>query len=519
MERIVMKINGRKEWQARHGWIVPVCFGFSCALITFAVIFLMIRGFVRMEREWIFSIGADLFCMAVCVMLCFSSVLNSKVRNTDTYIFITLLTTDVFALFLDEMSWIVQGFPEMRIVNLCINVLFFMVGFVLIYLFWVYIRRALKLRDKAMQYANMFVTVMLFPSLLMCLTNFFYPIFFEVDENGVYVRAAQWDVSQLYLSIAFTVVIIAIAFSKATTTERFVAISFVAIPMLNQFLTSNIFGRTTQYAAMTVSIVLIHGVLFADREKTLAATEMELGVATKIQENMLPSTFPFMPERTEFDLYASMTPAKEVGGDFYDFFMIDDNHLALVIADVSGKGIPAALFMMASKILIKNTVMTGKNPAEVLRVVNNQICGNNQEEMFVTVWLGVLNLDDGVLISANAGHEYPIVKCPGGDFELIKTKHSFVVGGVQGVRYMESEWKLEPGSKLFVYTDGVTEANNQAEELYGLERFLSVLNKHQDVSPKALLEAVEADVEQFAQNQPQFDDLTMLCIHYRGKEQ
>ena len=214
-----------------------------------------------------------------------------------------------------------------------------------------------------------------------------------------------------------------------------------------------------------------------------------------------------------------MTPAKEVGGDFYDFFMVDDNHLALVIADVSGKGIPAALFMMASKILIKNTVMTGKSPGEVLRAVNNQICENNREEMFVTVWLGILSLDDGKLVTANAGHEYPMLKKPGGDFELVKTKHSFVVGGMAGIKYKETEMVLEPDSKLFVYTDGVPEAEDESERQYGYDRFLSVLNKNKDEMPDKLLEAVGADVKAFVQDQPQFDDLTMLCVHYKGSMQ
>ena len=233
---------------------------------------------------------------------------------------------------------------------------------------------------------------------------------------------------------------------------------------------------------------------------------------------MLPTTFPFMPERSEFDLYASMDPAKEVGGDFYDFFMVDDNHLALVMADVSGKGIPAALFMMASKILIKNRVMTGESPGKVLRAVNDQICESNEEEMFVTVWLGVLDLRNGTLISANAGHEYPILKEPDGDFELIKSKHGFVLGGMPGMKYRETEMVLQPGAKLFLYTDGVPEAENQSETQYGYDRFLKALNSRKDGTPQQLLAAVEESVAAFVQDYIQFDDLTMLCVHYTGTQ-
>ncbi len=517
MNELVKKVYSKREWLGQQLWIVPACFGFSCFLTVASIVMLAVRGFDGMRVEWMFSIGADIFCMAVCTMLCFSATLNHKARNADTHVFVTLLTTNAFSLFLDELSWVVQGNPKLRLVNLTGNVLFFMMGVVLIYLFWKYICGALKLNDKPMVIADVFVTAMFYPSMVLCLINFVYPLFFEVSADGVYSRAAQWDVSQIYLSITLTVVILAIMFAKATKKDRFVAISFITIPLLNQILTVNSFGLSTQYASMTVSIVLIYGVLFAEREKTLASTEMELGVATKIQADMLPNTFPFLPDRTEFDLYASMTPAKEVGGDFYDFFMVDDNHLALVIADVSGKGIPAALFMMSSKILIKNTVMTGKSPGEVLNIVNRQVCESNQEEMFVTVWLGILNIEDGTLVSANAGHEYPIVKTPGGDFELLKTKHSFVVGGMSGIKYKETVTNLAPDTKLYVYTDGVPEAENEAQEQYGYDRFLKILNKKKDETPEELLHAVRGDVKNFTKDHAQFDDLTMLCVHYKGK--
>lgn len=243
----------------------------------------------------------------------------------------------------------------------------------------------------------------------------------------------------------------------------------------------------------------------------------ELSLATRIQEDMLPNIFPAFPERPDFDVYAVMDPAKEVGGDFYDFFLIDKNHLALVIADVSGKGIPAALFMMVSKILIQNYVKSGMNPAEVLGTVNKQICANNREEMFVTVWLGVLDLTTGDLVAANAGHEYPALLEADGQFELIKDKHGFVVGGVDDVVYKEYEMKLTPGSKLFLYTDGVPEAMNEDQDMFGTERMLEALNKDKGAGPEELLHNVRAAVDSFVGDAEQFDDLTMLCVEYKGK--
>ena len=244
--------------------------------------------------------------------------------------------------------------------------------------------------------------------------------------------------------------------------------------------------------------------------------EAELNLASRIQNSMLPHEFPPFPERNEFDLYASMDPAKEVGGDFYDYYLVDDDHLALLIADVSGKGVPAALFMMVSKTILKTHAMTGISPSEVLGKVNDAICNNNHAEMFVTVWLGILEISTGKMTAANAGHEYPAIMNASGKFELLKDKHGLVIGGMEGVPYKEYEIQLEPGSKLFVYTDGVPEATTANEEMFGTERMLNALNKNPEAGPEEILKCVRASVDDFVQDAEQFDDLTMLCLEYRG---
>ena len=242
----------------------------------------------------------------------------------------------------------------------------------------------------------------------------------------------------------------------------------------------------------------------------------ELSLATKIQERMLPDIWPAFPDRTEFDIYASMDPAKEVGGDFYDLFLVDDDHLCMVMADVSGKGVPAALFMMASKAIIANNAMQGKSPVKILEDTNAAICANHQEEMFVTVWIGILTISTGRLVAANAGHEYPVIMQPDGKFELFKDKHGFVVGGLEGVRYKEYELALLPGAKLFVYTDGVPEATNAENELFGTERMVEALNETANASPEQILGHVRQTVDGFVKDAEQFDDLTMLCMEYKG---
>ena len=242
----------------------------------------------------------------------------------------------------------------------------------------------------------------------------------------------------------------------------------------------------------------------------------ELALATRIQADMLPNIYPAFPDRTEFDIYASMNPAKEVGGDFYDYFLIDDDHLCMVVADVSGKGVPAALFMMASRIILANNAMMGQSPAQILTDANASICANNREEMFVTVWLGILELSTGTLTAANAGHEYPAVRHDGGLFELQKKKHGPAIGATNTAKYKQYELKLRPGDRLFVYTDGVPEATAAGNVFFGMDRMLDALNEARDAEPKQILQNVRRAVDDFSENAEQFDDLTMLCLEYRG---
>ena len=244
----------------------------------------------------------------------------------------------------------------------------------------------------------------------------------------------------------------------------------------------------------------------------------ELNVAKRIQEGMLPNIFPPFPERSEFDLFAAMIPAKEVGGDFYDFFMVDDTHIALVMADVSGKGVPAALFMAISKVLLKTSVQAGRSPAETLERVNNQLLEGNDTGLFVTVWLAVIDITTGQGVAANAGHEHPVVKKANGEFEVVKYKHSPAVSTIEDMKYREHEFVLEPGDCVFVYTDGVTETTNENMELMGEDRMVEALNRHKDAGTAEILSKVKEELDSFAGNAPQFDDITMMIFEYKGIE-
>ena len=207
---------------------------------------------------------------------------------------------------------------------------------------------------------------------------------------------------------------------------------------------------------------------------------------------------------------------RPIGGDFYDFFLVDSDHLAMVIADVSGKGIPAALFMMASKTLINNHLMTGCDPATALERVNLQLCENNTSKMFVTVWLAVLELSTGNGLACNAGHEHPALGRRGEGFELLVYKHNMFLGVSKKARYTNRPFHLNPGDSVFVYTDGVPEAHNRDGQMFGTERLKMVLNQDDNAVPEKLIGNVRAVLDDFVQNAPQFDDVTMLAVKYYG---
>ena len=267
------------------------------------------------------------------------------------------------------------------------------------------------------------------------------------------------------------------------------------------------FDDTRRYMTNLLSVT-------AEKEKIGA----ELNVATQIQADMLPRIFPAFPDRREFDLYAFMHPAREVGGDFYDFFLIDEDHLCMVIADVSGKGVPAALFMVIAKTLIKNQAMMGDDPADILGKVNEQLCEGNDAMLFVTVWISILTISTGKGIAANAGHEHPVIRRAGGSYELVVYRHSPAVAAMEGMRFRQHSFELHPGDRLFVYTDGVPEATNAENELFGNERMLDVLNSQPDRKPHALLETMKREIDVFVGEAPQFDDITMLCLDYFGPD-
>ena len=276
------------------------------------------------------------------------------------------------------------------------------------------------------------------------------------------------------------------------------------------------------FLAIATAAVFIakHGCTLILRQQELtsktARIDAELELAAKIQASALPRIFPAFPEHDEFDIHAAMTPAKEVGGDFYDFFMTDENHLCMVIGDVSGKGVPAALFMMSAKALIKSNAISGKAPSLILSDTNKALCTENDAMMFVTLWVGILELSTGKMTASNAGHEYPALM-KSGRFDLYKDVHGRFAGYKAKEKYSDYEIQMEPGDRLFVYTDGIPEAQGSDTGMFGENRMIEALNESKDLGLEQMLKAVQHAVNTFVGNAEQFDDLTMLCVEYKGK--
>ena len=492
-------------------------FWLICLLAAVSLVLLRLFSNGDMPPNWAFSVGVESFSIMVSAIIYYCYMQAPDSAETHTALFAELLVADTVGLFLDALAWLVQGRAGLVAVNVIANALLYLDNSFIVILFWRYGAFMLQIPEKTAHTVNRILSWLSILIEAVLLVNFFVPLLFSVDAQGFYHRGSFFP-----LALAPVLVVLPpltqgfMRFSGPDKIKR-VARLFFFLPLIAVALTCLEFGISIQYSAVLLSVLLALGVIVAYRGKRMTATRTELDMAARIQESMLPSAFPAFPNRPEFDLFASMDPAREVGGDFYDFFLIDDDHLALLIADVSDKGVAAALMMMSAKILIHYRACQGGTPARILMDVNNELCDKNDAGMFVTVWMGILDTRDGAMTCVNAGHEYPLVKRAGDAFRLFQDKHGMPLGVMPGMRYQDYTLQFAPGDSIFVYTDGVPEANNLSETLYGLERLEAALGRLDNPSPKEVLEAVRADVDAFVGAAKQFDDLTMLCMEYLGK--
>ncbi len=494
---------------------------FYITIILLSIFFLFEKGFGELHSVYIVNISVDIFAMILGYVLFVCCIMDVQKTGLDYRYYLYLINVAFLGLFTDSIAWIVNEVPKLRNINILDNTFYFMCAPIGACFFWLYTMTYLKLDKKIIQALGKIVKVGLFFSVGLRVINLFTKAYFSVDSMGVYSRGPYYDYSMIYTFFVMGSALVAVMLERKKL-QRYQIVTFFVYalgPIAVGVFTMFIYGLSLSYPIVMLVLLLMYCLLNVSQGKDKAIADRDLLLASSIQEHVLPSTFPYMPERDEFDLYATMSPAKEVGGDFYDFFMIDDDNLALVIADVSGKGIPAALFMMVSRTLIKNQTLYAKeiDPKKILGEVNDQLCEGNDMELFVTAWLGILTISTGKLRYANAGHEYPAVCKAGGLFEVVKEKHSPPLAAIEGMKFRGAEVQLSPGDTIYVYTDGVTEATNSFNQLFDINRMVESLNRNKDKSVKEINEGVRDDIDKFVGDAAQFDDITMLCIRYYGK--
>ena len=344
-------------------------------------------------------------------------------------------------------------------------------------------------------------------------TNFYY----SYDINNVYHREKFYFICYIFPLLS-TILQYIVIFKELKHTKKYIFIPLVmyfALPFVGAIIQIFYAGLSLVNIVIGGVVIILYSVTIYDANIMLEEkkkTEADLKIANEIQQNEIPNKFPAFPNRKDFDLYAIMKPAKEVGGDFYDYFLLDDKHLAIVVADVSGKGVPAALNMFKTKLLIRGNGFNVGDPAKVLTLVNNEFFDGNKLDMFVTIWFGIINLSTGRLTFANAGHEDLIICSDENGFDTYKTKHGIPIGTLRSYKYENQTIKLSKGDKLFIYTDGVTDSLDDNEKRYGINSLIRVLNKGKNKDVKELVNSVKNDVITYSKEHKQYDDMTMLCF-------
>ena len=492
-------------------------------LIVLCVFFMHRVGPAELPKLYLTNIGIDIFAMLTGYMLFICCAIDVQKNGANLKFFMYLINVCFLNVFTDAVSWLVDGNPQFITANLIINTLFYMCGPLSACFLWMYVTKTISLNKPFEKKLGTVIQYGLIVPVALRIINIFTGIYFTIGESGLYARSPLYPLSWVYqILVLLAIAVTVISERKQMQTFQFVAIiMYILVPLAAAVLTLLFYGLSISGAVMMLVLLLMYCMINVTQGREKAIEDRDLKIAAAIQENILPRTFPFLPERKEFDIFATMTPAKEVGGDFYDFFMTDNDHLVFVIADVSGKGMPAALFMMVSRTLIKNQAQgaaANNDPAGILRAVNDQLCEGNSMEFFVTAWLGILTLSTGQLDYASAGHEYPAISKSGREFVVFKERNSPPLGTMEGIGFRNGTMELEAGDTVYVYTDGVTEATNGAHELFGLDRMLDALNADVNADLWAIDKNVRNSIAGFVGEAPQFDDITMLSVRYNGAD-
>jgi len=490
---------------------IGLFFTVAVALLTVvlsSVAYIDQNTYARMQAA-LYDCGVDGIGALVSAGL-FYGCMKQKGEGTQAFKILTLFVSASFAV--NFLLYYTMGVPAQRGLTFTFALLSKLFDLLMINYFYQYVRGTLTFEGKLAKAAEKGIPYLLAVESLVILVNIFYPLTFRINAQGFYESRDISIIEDIYLIAVSLVTAILILRCKRPINQKIAGLTFIFLPLVNYIKVGGTFGDASQYGMILVSLIIMYCIIFNEKSSKLAATETELNLATRIQIDALPPVAPEFPDHPEVNLRASMHTAKEVGGDFFDYFVIDENHICFLIADVSGKGTPAALFMMTSKTMIKDYALTQGSTSEIYTAVNARLCENNEAGMFATSWIGILDTRTMTLQYTNAGHNYPMIQRKGQPCEEIKVNHGLFLGGIEFTRYRQDEIQLEPGDRLLLFTDGVVEAHDRAKNLYGNERLQKVLDNSRDCPGEEVLDRIFADVNLYATGVPQFDDITMVIL-------
>ncbi len=466
-------------------------------------------------KDCLFDAGVDSVGSLFCAALFFGCMkqTGSGIRYLRSLI---VLVSACFAV--NEAIYYTEGVPERAAVCFALCLASKLLDLVMIYLFYSYVKVTLGFEGKSAKLAERIIPVLLVLETLILLSNIIYPTTFYLDASGMYQASAFFWAEDIYLTATSILTALLIIMSRNPRNQKAAALTFILFPLIEYALTGGQFGNAAQYGVVLMSLIIMYCVIFIDKSKMLASTQTDLRIASKIQSDALPPVAPEFEDFPQLILRGSMNTAKEVGGDFYDYFPIDENRICFLIADVSGKGTPAALFMMTAKTMIRDYALTKETTSEIFTAVNARLCENNDEGMFATAWIGILDKRTMTIEYTNAGHNYPVLRRKGQRCELVEKVHGLFLGGMEFTKYRQDEIRLEPGDRLLLYTDGVTEAHSRGNGLYGTKRLETVLEDSKDAPGEEVLKSILDDINAFAEGTPQFDDITMVVLTIKEQE-
>lgn len=483
--------------------------GLTIALAAF-VILLGFSFFMDLGRQpFLFDVGVDSLGSLVCAALFFGCMTHTG-EGTGTFRALIVFVSACFAI--NEAMYYTLHVPEQRTLCLVLCLLAKFIDLVMIFFFYRYIKSTLHFEGKLAQWTDKILPVLMVFEFAIILSDAFYPVTFFIDAAGMYQTTSISFLEDLYLAAAAVLTAILVVQSRSRLNQKAAALTFILFPVIEYILMKGRFGNSAQYGMVLLSLIVMYCIIFTDKSRELLSTQAELGIAAKIQADALPPAAPAFENHPDICLRCSMNTAREVGGDFYDYFPIDENRICFLIADVSDKGTPAALFMMTAKTIIKDYALTYGSTSEIFTAVNERLCENNREGMFATAWIGILDTRTMTLQYTNAGHNYPVLQRHGRPCEMMKTVHGLFLAGLEFTCYKQSEIRLAPGDRLFLYTDGVTEAHDRTNGVFGTQRLLKTLENTKALSGEQVLQSIIDDIKEFTVGVPQFDDITMVVL-------